>query len=140
MTLDQNLLNMIRRIMPNLLARSIIGAQPMTGPAGSIFNLRKRYGRIDLTISSETSLGVRPTPQQFNQFLRLNNRKRTQSHAEIEAAGYPTVFIDLPSGVDYEEVDAWLAAQIGQHKFMRINARYWFTTEQDAMVARMGWA
>ena len=133
---DKVLISMIRRIMPNILAQSIIGAQPMTGPAGSIFNLRRRYGRKRI----RGKQGVKPTPQQFNQFLRLNNRKRTQSHTEIEAAGYPTVFIDLPSGVDYEEVDAWLAAQIGQHKFMRINARYWFTTEQDAMVARMGWS
>jgi Major capsid protein Gp23 len=135
MTLDQNMLNMIRRIMPNLLAQSIIGAQPMTGPAGSIFNLRKRYGSKRI----RGKQGVRPTPQQFNQFLRLNNRKRTQSHDELNAAGYPSVFIDLPAGVYYEEVNLWLTEQIGADRFISINARYWFTNAQDAMLARMGW-
>jgi len=122
--------------MPNIIAQQIIGVQPMTGPASSIFRLYRRYGHMRI----RGKQGVRPTPQQYNQFLRLNNRKRTQSHDELNAAGYPSVFIDLPTGVYYDEVNVWLAEQIGADRFISINARYWFTNKQDAMLARMGWS
>lgn len=34
---------MIRKVMPKVIANSIIGTQPMTGPTGSIFSMNVRY-------------------------------------------------------------------------------------------------
>jgi len=40
---DPVILPLIRRIMPNVIAQSILGVQPMTGPVSDIFRLRTRY-------------------------------------------------------------------------------------------------
>jgi len=42
--LGKVILPVIRNVMANVIAADIIGVQPMTGPAGQIFTLRKRYG------------------------------------------------------------------------------------------------
>ena len=128
------LLSMIRQVMPTIVAQSIIGVQLMRG-AGNLVG----YAR------SRDKQGVKVTKQQYNEFLRLNNRKRTQSRAELDRAGYPSVVIDLPIddlpywGASYDQVDAWLTEQLGPHKFISIYSRYWFTNSNDAMVAKMGW-
>jgi hypothetical protein len=42
--IDPVLINLVRRIAPNLMAYEIVGVQPMTGPSGLIFALRAHYG------------------------------------------------------------------------------------------------
>lgn len=42
--LNKVILPILRRVMPQMVAQQIIGAQPMTGPSSSIFALRARYG------------------------------------------------------------------------------------------------
>ena len=37
------LLSVLRRVMPSLIAKDIIGVSPMTGPTMGIFNMRMRY-------------------------------------------------------------------------------------------------
>lgn len=54
---DHVLFSMIRRTLPKLLAFSVVGVQPMTGPTGLIFSLKSRYsgdgtGLEALTIAS----------------------------------------------------------------------------------------
>jgi hypothetical protein len=41
------LLPMIRKVIPTLIAREIVGVQPMTGPVGQIFSIRPKYGTQD---------------------------------------------------------------------------------------------
>jgi len=41
---DPVLIGMLRRTMPNLMAYDFMGVQPMTGPSGTIFAMRGRYG------------------------------------------------------------------------------------------------
>lgn len=43
-SLNSVILLIIRRVIPTIVANSIIGVQPMTGPAAQIFTLRTRYG------------------------------------------------------------------------------------------------
>lgn len=35
---------MIRKTLPSMIANDIVGVQPITGPTGSIFTMRSRYG------------------------------------------------------------------------------------------------
>lgn len=41
---DPVLINLVRRVAPNLMAYDMVGVQPMKGPAGLIFALRSHYG------------------------------------------------------------------------------------------------
>ena len=41
---DPILINMVRRLAPNLMAYDMVGVQPMSGPTGLIFALRSFYG------------------------------------------------------------------------------------------------
>lgn len=41
---DPILINLVRRIAPNLLAYDLVGVQPMSGPTGLIFAIRSYYG------------------------------------------------------------------------------------------------
>lgn len=47
------LISLVRKAMPAILANSIIGVSPMTGPTGSVFSMRTRYGLLDQTYSYE---------------------------------------------------------------------------------------
>lgn len=47
------LIPMIRRIIPEVLAKDIVGVQPMTGPVGEIFALKWRYVPRRILISIE---------------------------------------------------------------------------------------
>ena len=49
MTMSKILIPTIRRVTPETLAQDIIGVQPMTGPAGSVYTMRTRYGDIKRT-------------------------------------------------------------------------------------------
>ena len=36
--------NLLRRVMPSIIANEIIGVAPMMAPTGQIFTMRERYG------------------------------------------------------------------------------------------------
>lgn len=42
----------IRKILPGMIAADIVGIQPMTGPSGSIFSMKNKYGLSAQEISS----------------------------------------------------------------------------------------
>ena len=39
---------MVRKMIPSMIANDIIGVQPISGPAGSIFTMRARFGPSEL--------------------------------------------------------------------------------------------
>lgn len=50
---NQVFISAIRRVMPTVIADSIIGVQPMTGPAGLIHEMRARYNRANILVDAE---------------------------------------------------------------------------------------
>ena len=42
-TWDPNVISLVRRAMPNLIAYDVCGVQPMTGPTGLIFAMRSSF-------------------------------------------------------------------------------------------------
>ena len=80
-SLNKVILPMIRRVMPSVIANSIIGVSPMTGPIGQIHTMRYRYGK---SIADPIKLNNAV----YAKFVRLNNRKKTHTHQSIIDAGY----------------------------------------------------
>ena len=56
----QNLFSMFRNVMPKIIANSIVGVSPMTGPSASIMTLRARYANA--ATSCNTSIGGATSP------------------------------------------------------------------------------
>ena len=82
----------IRNVMPQVIAQQIVGVQPMTAPAASIGELRKKYG-TKLKKLPTRRIGYKMNKAQLENFLRLNDRRKTQSSEDLKAAGYSSVII-----------------------------------------------
>lgn len=122
---DPILIPMIRRLMPNIIANSIIGVQPMTGPTANIFNLR--FAREHRVLVSK---------EHYKIFLRVNDRPKTQPLRAFRSAGYPTVDLNI---IDTIPAMQWCREQFGEHGFLRFNTMFVFKDEDDAMAFRMRW-
>lgn len=86
--------------MPKIIANSIIGVQPMTGPSASVFSLRSRYTYNHKTIKMAF-------PEYFKNFLRLNNRRRSFTVDEFKNAGYPVVELCHSQWRKYNDIRDW---------------------------------
>ncbi len=123
--IDPVLMGIYRRVMPQLIANSIIGVSPMTAPSASIFKLRSRYRweqRLPMTKAC------------YRTFLRVNDRPRTQTLRAFRAAGYPTV-----NHGDFIRAEAWCREQFGDDGFLRFGDTFVFKDEADATAFRMRW-
>lgn len=49
------LISGIRKTMPGLIASEICSVQPMTGPSGSIFTMKAKYGKYGMLLAQEVS-------------------------------------------------------------------------------------
>lgn len=99
--LDKVIIPLIRQTMPNIIAQSIIGVQPMTAPSSAIFNLRTRYSYKPYKIFKMID------PMYYKQFLRLNNRRRAFTPEQLQAAGYPVIEFNLDQYKQREEIFEW---------------------------------
>jgi hypothetical protein len=132
------LLPLIRQVMPNAIANSIIGVQPMTGPSAQVFAMRWRY---KINVGDDRGR-QKVNPAIYNHFLRLNNRRRTQGDADFQLAGYfsargnGTIWL----GIDPEHA-AWCDQQFGKHGWWghRITGNLWFVREQDRILYTLTW-
>ena len=70
--LTRVILPMMRRVMPNLLAQSIIGVQPMTGTPAALHVLKARYS--DQSISNNVFYGKGSPSQRRAQRKRLRRK------------------------------------------------------------------
>ena len=74
----------------------------------------------------------------YSSFLRLNNRRKTQSDADFLAAGYKQVGAAINS--DPTQIDEWCCSQFGKHGFYRSNFNnWWFTNDADETLFRLTW-
>lgn len=122
---DSVLVSMVRKLTAKIIASDIIGVQPMTSP----FKLASNYYWEDPTTCVEVKSEI------YNVFVRLNNRRRTQSDWDFEQAGYSHV-----TGLSQEQL-MWCQQQFGQFGYWknRITHNVWFATESDYYLYIMGW-
>lgn len=91
---DPILINMVRRLAPNLMAYDVVGVQPMSGPTGLIFALRSFYGNQPQGPHGRPGDGR----SQFQTGAELNSNGRTPR----DQWGYDAV---APDEAFYYEVD-----------------------------------
>ena len=129
-TVNSVLLPLIRQVMPNIIATDIIGVSPMTGPVHQILTLKGRYNW-----ESRQLIRSRVNPEIYRVFLRINNRRTTQSDRDFEQAGYWRVSGALAN------VIFWCNQQFGKHGFW-YNANtgtVWLANESDYRLYQMVW-
>jgi hypothetical protein len=127
----------IRRVMPNIIARQIIGVTPMTGPMGGIFGLAGH-------LNPERPPGwwdghkVRMTKDVYKNFLRLNDRKKHQTRQDFIKAGYPWASI---RDLDYNEaVQSWLDDSIGKYRYVVVWDAIFFENKNDHLLYTLRWS
>lgn len=133
------LLPLIRNVMPNVIAHDIAGVQPMTGPTGSLFKMRKRYQRIFDSITPKRH-GYRMSKEQLRNFLRVNNRRKTHTIEEMRAYGYPSIEITnllWKQAIDWEN---WLDENMPNQYFYAGETDLFFSEEQYKIMYLLRWS
>jgi hypothetical protein len=125
--IDPVLMSIYQRVMPQIIAQSIIGVSPMTGPSGDIFKLKSLY-RWEQRLSM--------TKAHYRTFLRVNDRPRSQTLQAFRAAGYPTVYVNYG---DIIRAAGWCREQFGDDGFLRFSDTLVFKDEADATLFKMRW-
>jgi hypothetical protein len=126
---DKVLLPIIRRVMPNLIAQSIVGVQPMTGATGRIFDTV--MGRRD------DSMLIRFFREDYHRFLRLYDRRHYHSHNDVVSAGYGVVVLDDLGTAMAARQDCWERYGRGCKAW---GANFYFADDEDMVEFSMRWA
>ena len=120
------LLPLIRRVMPTIIANSIIGVSPMTGPPVSLFDM--------IGFSSPVEM----TKVHYRHFLRVYNR-RTQHRPEyITGLGYQKIRITRRADL-HLEADRWCRDNLKAGSYVRKFGEFWFAYNDDAVLFKMAW-
>ena len=120
------LLPLIRRVMPTIIANSIIGVSPMTGPPVSVFDM--------IGFSSPVEM----TKVHYSHFLRVYNR-RTQHRPEyITGLGYQKIRITRRADL-HLDADLWCRDNLKAGSYVRKFGEFWFAYNDDAVLFKMTW-
>ena len=129
MTATSVLLPIIRRVMPSIIANSIIGVSPMTGPAGSIFDMYKTWKFPPRVVMTKVH---------YRHFLRVYNRRIHHLPAYITGLGYQT--IQLRAVRDrHIEAEEWCRENLKPGSYVRRHSNFWFAYDADAVLFKMHW-
>jgi len=121
------LIPVIRQVMPTIIANSIIGVQSMIGPSGSTFMRYRYYPRIKMTA------------MHYRVFLRLNNRKKSQTVNDFLQAKYPYVPCNFTAFDQDMDCIAWCNQQFGNSGYVFDNGILWFKNDHDCMLFTLRW-
>ena len=129
--LNKVLLPLIRNVMPSFMAQQIIGVQPMTGPVGQIFKLRKNFATIPR---------IKMTVYHYQVFLRLNNRKKSQTAEDFKKANYYSQEENwYISSSELSDRMAWCDDQFGRYGYVYDCEIIWFENENDLIAYKLRW-
>lgn len=64
---NNKVISRLRKILPNIIAKDILGVQSMNGPVGRIFSLRANYGTMPSVVEREywPTVGIDLEPEIF---------------------------------------------------------------------------
>ena len=126
------LLLLIRNVMSSVIANDIIGAQPMSAPAGSVFNLKPKYYPVTVSL----------TKDHYRYFLRAYNRRKYHTVDYINRLGYPSVKLTRPSDQEYNALKArvWAIKNLKPGSYINSGDVFWFAREKDYTLFIMRWS
>lgn len=128
MTSNQILISSIEGILSSAIASQIIGVQPMTGPLSKIFTIR--------TIGTIEQSRIIMTKAHYRIFLRLNNRRKSQTEVDLAKANYPYCWINYQYK---KECIDWCNCQFGMGGYIIGAGRFWFENPNDLSVFKLRW-
>ena len=118
-----------------MIASQIVNVQPMTGPVGQIFSFKTRYDW--LTTLNKLHPRITMTKAHYRMFLRLNDRKKSQTEFDLDKANYPYVWFFKYN--DQKEYEEWCNFQFGAHGYIKGFGRFWFENARDLAAFKMRW-
>ena len=129
MNINPLLLSVIRKTMPNLIANQILGVQPMTSNSG-----------LGAFYAPYVPQGFKPhrlrfTKANYRHFLRLNDRKTSQTAQDLEQAGYRYQIRSR----SIEENAGWIKETFGDRAVTFHNMIY-FAYEEDLTLYLLRWS
>ena len=129
MNINPLLLSIIRKTMPNLIANQIVGVQPMTSNSG-----------LGAFYAPYVPQGFKPhrlrfTKANYRHFLRLNDRKTSQTIRDLEQAGYRYQICDRP----IKEIAGWIKETFGDRTVI-FHATIYFAYEEDLTLYLLRWS
>lgn len=101
-----------------IIDHDIIGVSPMVAP---------RF----------LSMRVSMHPGHYRNFLRLNDRRRSQSMHAINLAGYPS--ITMRFGTYWAKRILWCHDNFGPHGYINHFSTIWFRDDEDFTLFKMTW-
>ncbi len=128
-------LPLIRKVMSQTIAASLVSVQPMTGPTALIFSLRASHSHIHRILMNKAKYKV---------FLRLNDRKKSQSLEDLNKTTYPKISIKQGIAIIGDQYIDWCNKQYGEDSFIFYRTPYiidiWFENTNDAMLFKLRWS
>ena len=131
-TFNKVVIPLLRRTLPNIIANDIIGVSPMAAPAGQIFSLRTRYGQVQ-------PHRIKISNAQYNKFVRLNNRKRTQTIMDIKNAGYFSIYFIHKTFSEHIDCIEWCDKAYGKDGYIISENEFFFENEEDITLFKLTW-
>lgn len=122
-------LDIVRRVMPTVIANELVGVQPMTGPVTTIFGSKSNWpGR------------VRMTKSHYGHFLRVYNRRKTHHPEYLTKLGYHTVNLqNISVARSIQDVKTWCDDTFQKGAVVASFYDFWFAYEQDYLMFKMRW-
>ena len=124
------ILSLIRRVMPSIIASQLVGVQPMTGPTGSIFAMRSRLYKPPR---------IKMTNMHYKVFLRLNNRKKSQTEDDFIKAKYHKLRLRYDLLALMPDCLEWCDFQFGKCGYIQDAGTFWFENENDVTAFKLRW-
>ena len=126
---DPVILPIIRRVWPTLLAQEIIGAQPMTGPAGEIFKKKSDWFFNKVLL----------TKTHYRHFHRVYNRRKWHYRDYLTSLGYSQVSINLTDTIAARQ---WCRDNLKEGTYIAPanSTIFLFAYERDATLFTLRWS
>ena len=131
---DPVLVNLIRRVHPQLVAHSILGVQPM-----NTFSNNFLWDTFNVGKYRDLRQTLKMNKEKYKTFLRLNNRKRKVPINDFYHAKYP--YVDADYNKSWAAIHEWCHEFIGEYRYVWFGERFFFENEHDRLMFILaGWA
>jgi hypothetical protein len=102
------------------------------------FDINSMYSYVISDVLIDDLFDIKFTKAHYQHFVRLYNRKRYHSAAEIIAAGYTHVKTKWSWDIAADDF-VWCTQNLKQGSFVTYGNHFYFACESDAVLFKMHW-